>query len=62
MRKPCVFYRACNSRNEKGMEIGLSVVKHIIDTQGWKIDGKLKKNAGSGFTITIPYTSQEMPN
>ena len=62
MRKPCVFYRACNSRNEKGMEIGLSFVKHIIGTQGWKIDVKSEKNAGSSFTITIPYTSQEMLN
>lgn len=44
------------------MEIGLSVAKHIIDTQGWKIDVKLKKKAGSCFTITIPYSSQEMLN
>ena len=44
------------------MEIGLLVVKHIIGTQGWKIDGRLKKNAGSSFTVTIPYTSQEMLN
>ena len=44
------------------MDIGLSVVKHIIDTQGWKIDVESKKNAGSCFTITIPYTSQEMLN
>lgn len=57
-----MFYIASNSRNEKGMEIGLSVAKHIIDTQGWKIDVKLKKNSGSCFTITIPYTSQEMLN
>lgn len=57
-----MFYRASNSRNEKGMGIGLSVVKNIIDTQGWKIDVKSEKNAGSSFTITIPYTSQEMLN
>lgn len=57
-----MFYRASNSRNEKGMGIGLSVVKNIIDTQGWKIDVKSEKNAGSCFTITIPYTSQEMLN
>ncbi len=44
------------------MEIGLSFVKHIIGTQGWKIDVKSEKNAGSSFTITIPYTSQEMLN
>ena len=49
-----LFYRASNSRREEGMGIGLSVVKNIIETHGWKIDVKSEKGKGSCFTITIP--------
>ncbi len=50
-----LFYRATNSRREEGMGIGLSVVKNIIDTHGWKIDVESKPAEGTTFTITIPY-------
>lgn len=50
-----LFYRATNSRQEEGMGIGLSVVKNIIDTHGWKISVESEKDKGSCFTITIPY-------
>lgn len=49
-----LFYRGTNSRREQGMGIGLSVVKNIIDTHGWKIDVKSTLGAGSAFIITIP--------
>ncbi|EID84638.1 Signal transduction histidine kinase [Treponema sp. JC4] len=49
-----LFYRASNSRREEGMGIGLSVVKNIIETHGWKIDVESEKGKGSCFTITIP--------
>ncbi|MBQ7158695.1 MAG: HAMP domain-containing histidine kinase, partial [Treponema sp.] len=39
-----LFYRATGSRREEGMGIGLSVVKNIIDTHGWKIDVQSKKD------------------
>ena len=50
-----LFYRGTNSRREEGMGIGLSVVKNIIETHGWKIEVASKKDEGTTFTITIPY-------
>ena len=50
-----LFYRATNSRREEGMGIGLSVVKNIIETHGWKIDVESEKDKGTCFTITIPF-------
>ena len=50
-----MFYRGTNSRREEGMGIGLSVVKNIIDTHGWKIEVESKKSEGTTFTISIPY-------
>ena len=49
-----LFYRGTNSRREEGMGIGLSVVKSIIDTHGWKISVESEKDKGTVFTITIP--------
>jgi len=49
-----MFYRGTNSRREVGMGIGLSVVKNIVDTHGWKIKVESKKNQGTTFTIIIP--------
>ena len=50
-----LFYRGTNSRKEEGMGIGLSVVKSIMDTHGWKISVSSQEKKGSCFTITIPY-------
>jgi signal transduction histidine kinase len=49
-----LFYRGTNSRLEKGMGIGLSVVKNIISSHEWNIDVESEKNKGSKFTIIIP--------
>ena len=49
-----LFYRGTNSRQEEGLGIGLAVVKSIIDTHGWKISVKSKKNEGTCFIIEIP--------
>jgi len=49
-----LFYRGTNSRREQGMGIGLSVVKTIIDTHGWKINVNSKVGEGTSFIITIP--------
>ncbi|MCR4734745.1 MAG: HAMP domain-containing histidine kinase [Treponema sp.] len=49
-----LFYRGTNSRREEGMGIGLSVVKNIIETHGWDISVKSKKDIGSCFSISIP--------
>ena len=56
-----LFYRASNSRREEGMGIGLSVVKNIIETHGWKIDVESEKGKGSCFSITIPTPDQTVP-
>lgn len=50
------LYRGTSSRREAGFGIGLSVVKNIVDTHGWKIDVKSKENEGTTFTIMIPKT------
>ncbi len=49
-----MFYRGTNSRRESGMGIGLSVVKNIINTHGWKINVNSQKGVGTAFIITIP--------
>ena len=54
-----IFYRASNSRTEPGYGIGLSVVKNIMDSHGWKIEVKSQVGVGSNFTITIPKTSSK---
>lgn len=50
-----LFYRGTSSRREEGLGIGLSVVKNIIETHGWKITVHSKLNEGSDFVITIPF-------
>ncbi len=50
-----LFYRGTSSRREEGLGIGLSVVKNIIETHGWKITVHSKLNEGSNFVITIPF-------
>ena len=50
-----MFYRGTNSRREDGMGIGLSVVKNVMTTYGWKIDVESEENKGTTFTIHIPF-------
>ena len=54
-----LFYRGTNSRRESGMGIGLSVVKNIIDTHGWKIGVQSQRGIGTEFTIIVPVVTQE---
>ena len=49
-----LFYRGTNSRLEKGMGIGLSVVKNIINSHEWNLEVESEKGKGSKFTILIP--------
>jgi signal transduction histidine kinase len=49
------FYRGDTSRKGKGFGIGLSTVKSIISSHGWKIDTLLNENDNTiSFIITIP--------
>ena len=52
-----LFYRGTNSRREEGMGIGLSVVKNIVETHGWKISVESEIGEGSCFTILIPLST-----
>lgn len=54
---PLVFkrlYRGVNSRSQKGIGLGLSLVKTIIQAHNGKITVKSKINEGTTFTITLP--------
>lgn len=51
-----MFYRGTNSRREQGMGIGLTNVRTIVDSHGWKIDVCSKLDKGTMFTIRIPVT------
>ncbi len=48
------FYRGSSSRREKGSGLGLSVVKSVIDSHGWKINVESKQDEYTRFIITIP--------
>jgi signal transduction histidine kinase len=54
-----LFYRGNNSRRDEGMGLGLSVVKSIADSHGWKIHVESEPDKGSTFTIIIPYHTNE---
>ena len=49
-----IFYRSSTSRREQGLGIGLSVVKTIIETHGWKIDVDSELGKGTSFFISVP--------
>jgi signal transduction histidine kinase len=48
------FYRGTNSRRESGFGLGLTTVKSIIESHGWKIAVFSQVDLGSTFTIRMP--------
>jgi signal transduction histidine kinase len=48
------FYRGSNSRREQGMGMGLSVVKGITDSHGWRVEAASEYGKGACFRVTIP--------
>jgi signal transduction histidine kinase len=48
------FYRGSASRREEGIGIGLSVVKWVIDSHGWRIGAASEYGKGTCFRVTIP--------
>ncbi len=49
-----LFWRGTASRREEGMGLGLSVVKSVADSHGWKLGVKSKLGEGTTFTLSIP--------
>ena len=49
-----LFYRGSSSRREEGMGLGLSVVKSVIDSHGWKVSVDSRQGLGTTITISIP--------
>ena len=50
------FYRVdkSRSRDNGGSGLGLSIVKHIIESHGEKIEVESKLHIGSKFRFTLP--------
>ncbi len=48
------YYREEKARKEKGMGLGLSICKRIVDIHGWKIDVVSEENQGTVFSVHIP--------
>lgn len=54
------FYRRGSElrRETQGIGIGLSIVKHIVDAHGGRIEVKSEPGAGATFTLCLPLTPQ----
>jgi two-component system sensor histidine kinase/response regulator len=52
------FYRGRNSKNEKGIGLGLSLVKQVVDLHGGKIEVRSELGKGSLFSILIPVNAE----
>lgn len=53
---PFIFdtlYRGTNSRREDGKGLGLSIVKTVVDSHGWKLDVNTQVGKGSEFVLQL---------
>jgi signal transduction histidine kinase len=48
------FYRGSSSRREQGMGLGLSIVKTVVESHGWEIEARPRREGGVAFVLTIP--------
>jgi signal transduction histidine kinase len=57
------FYRADNARvrNVRGSGIGLSLVKHIAESHGGRVEVESAPGQGSTFTVFVPAAPLVMP-
>lgn len=56
------FYRGRNTKNEKGIGLGLSLVKQVVDLHGGKIEVRSELGKGSLFSIHIPVRAESAGN
>jgi signal transduction histidine kinase len=56
------FYRGRNAGNEKGIGLGLSLVKQVVDLHQGKIEVQSELGKGTTFLITIPVCSKSSEN
>jgi len=56
------FYRGRNTKNEKGIGLGLSLVKQVVELHGGKIKVLSELGKGSLFSIIIPVSSEPTGN
>ena len=56
------FYRGRNTKNEKGIGLGLSLVKQVVELHGGKIKVQSELGKGSLFSIHIPMSSEPTGN
>jgi signal transduction histidine kinase len=48
------LYRGDKSRNEKGLGLGLSLVKAVVEAHGGSVDLRSRPGAGSTFSVQLP--------
>jgi signal transduction histidine kinase len=51
------LYRSDKSRAERGLGLGLSLVKAIVQAHGGRIDAESQLGRGSVFRLTLPKTN-----
>ncbi|MBW4615524.1 MAG: sensor histidine kinase [Desmonostoc vinosum HA7617-LM4] len=56
------FYRGSNINKKPGNGLGLSVIKTLVDLHGGQIAVESKVDAGTTFTIRLPFVKQTSAN
>jgi len=51
------LYRSDHSRSQRGVGLGLSLVKAIVEAHGGKVGLSSKPGEGSVFTVTLPQSN-----
>ena len=52
------LYRGDKSRSQRGLGLGLSLVKAVVEAHGGKVTVSSQVNQGSEFTVSLPKQSQ----